>query len=284
VNMSAEIKTWTDPWGGSIAVPRPIRAGKPRRAGLTAVIDKHLGVATAKELIDTAGPHIDVIKLTSATSMFYRESILREKIAIYRAAEVEVMPGGTLGEVALWRDCFDKYLMKARELGFTAIEVSDGTITMSPQLRRMAIETAVGHGFNVVSEIGRKEWSEGVAIEKMAEQVRSDLAWGVNKVVIEAMEFGVNVGILDEKGEVCVSDMQALVEAAEGAEHIIWEAPRRQQQEFFISHFGCDANLGNIPPEEVLVVEATRRALTGMPFRDEYIRSLRGFPSQIDGI
>jgi len=251
----------------------PARPTKPRTTGLTVVIDKHLGVDGLRDFIAVAGPYVDAVKLTSATSLFYDEEALRAKIRLLRDADIEVMPGGTIGEVMLWRGLYPAFLARVRELGFTGVEVSDGTIEMDAETRKMAIGTAAELGFKVVAEVGRKEWAEQGTIADLVADLKRDLALGADKVIIEAMEFGRSVGIVDDKGQVSEEGLAALVAAAGGAERIIWEAPLRQQQELFIARVGANANLGNIPPQEALVVEATRLGLTGIPFAQAYARA-----------
>lgn len=239
------------------------------------VIDKSLGIAGARDLVETAGDYVDIVKLTSATSLFTSAGTLEEKVRIYRSAGIAVGPGGTLAEAALWRGTFDRFLEFVGSLGCSLVEISDGTIELPRAQRNRAIAQARDVGLNVVTEVGRKEWTPAADVAQLARDVTDDIATGANYVVIEAMEFGKNVGVFDENGRPRRDEIDRLCAAAEGGE-MMWEAPLRQQQEFFIDQFGPNVNLGNIPPTEVLVLEATRYSLTGLPFRSAYLSACRG--------
>lgn len=249
------------------------RGEKPREKGITCVLDKHLGLAGTADLVAVAGRYIDVVKLTSLTSAFHPVELLRQKIALLRDAGIEVCPGGTCAEVMLWQGVYPQFLNRAKELGFTGIEISDGTIDMPDAMRREAIERAASAGFMVFSEVGRKEWSPQTGLEDLVADLKRDLRYGAQKVIVEAMEVGQSVGIMDADGNPSEQGLVALLEAAGGAQHIIFEAPLRKQQEIFIDRLGSEVNLGNIPPHEVLVVEATRRGSTGIPFMTAYARN-----------
>lgn len=267
-------KPATPVWGNLLDGLGVTRQPKPRTRGLTCVLDKHLGLQGTRDLIETAGAFIDVVKLTSLTTAFYPEDVLRGKIRLLRDAGIEVCPGGTCTEVMLWQNVFPAYLDRARELGFNGIEISDGTIDMPDDIRRMAIGLAADKGFFVYSEVGRKEWSLQTGLEDLVADLKRDLAFGAEKVIVEAMEVGQSVGIMDAQGRPSEEGLKALLAAAGGPERIIFEAPLRQQQEVFIDRMGSEVNLGNIPPQEVLVVEATRRGTTGIPFMSAYAASL----------
>lgn len=260
-------------WGSLLDNCSPRREAKPRRAGITCVLDKHLGPGALHDLLLLAGPYIDVLKITSLTSAFHPEALLRDKIALLRDANIEVCPGGTCTEVMLWQGVYPEFLARAKVLGFTGIEISDGTIDMPDEMRKEALGRAADMGFRVFSEVGRKEWSEQTGLEDLVRGVERDLSYGSAFVIIEAMEVGQSVGIMDAAGRPDEAGLAALIKAAGGAERIIFEAPLRQQQELFIDRVGPDVNLGNIPPQEVLVVEATRRGATGIPFMTAYAKS-----------
>jgi len=257
-------------WGDLLAGLPVVGSAKPREQGLTCVLDKYLGESGLRDLIAVAGPYIDVFKLTSLTSAFYDEALLRRKIGLLRDAGIEVCPGGTCTEVMIWQKVYPDYLKRARVLGFSGIEISDGTIDMPDALRREAIGRAAEMGFRVFSEVGRKEWSPQTGLADLAADLKRDLAYGAEKVIVEAMEVGQSVGIMDADGHPSEEGIKTLLQAAGGPEKVIFEAPLRQQQELFIDRIGPAVNLGNIPPQEVLVVEATRRGTTGVPFMTAY--------------
>ena len=249
------------------------REVKPRTEGITCVLDKHLGTNGLQDLLDVAGPYIDVFKMTSLTTAFQTEELLRRKISMLREAKIDVFPGGTCSEVMIWQGIFPAFLRRAKELGFTGIEISDGTIDMSDELRKKSLGKAADMGFHVFSEIGNKEWSPKLEIEKLIEDLQRDFLYGAKFVIVEAMEIGKSVGIMDEKGNPNEESLNALSNAAGGTKRIIFEAPLRHQQELFINKLGPNVNLGNIPPDEVLVVEATRHKTTGIPLMHAYMQS-----------
>lgn len=235
-------------WGDVLTGLAIQRESKPRRSGLTCVLDKHLGIEGTRELISVAGPYIDVVKLTSLTSAFYDPDVLRSKIRLLRDADIDVCVGGTCAEVMLWQKVYPAFLAKAGQWGFTGIEISDGTIEMPDAMRREAIDRALSGGFRVFSEVGRKEWSPQTGLEDLVSDLKRDLACGVDKVIVEAMEIGQSVGIMDAEGNPSEEGLRALTEAAGGSEKVIFEAPLRHQQEIFIDRLGTNVNLGNIPP------------------------------------
>jgi phosphosulfolactate synthase len=263
-------------WGSLLSGLLIARSAKPRTCGITCVLDKHLGLHGIRDLIAVAGPYIDVLKLTSLTTAFYPESLLRKKIILLRDAGIEVCPGGTCAEVMIWQGVYREYLKRAKALGFTGIEISDGTIEIDDASRREALGLAAEMGFRVFSEVGRKEWSSQIGLEQLAADLKRDLGYGAEKVIIEAMEAGHSVGIMDEHGHPSEEGLKALLNAAGGPERVIFEAPLRQQQELFIASVGTNVNLGNIPPDEALVVEAARWGTTGIPFMRAYNKSREG--------
>lgn len=250
-------------WTGVIESPISHRSLKPRQVGLTMVIDKGLGLNQSQDLISTAGDYIDLIKLTFGTSAFYDYDLLKKKIELFKKAQILIMPGGTFLEVALWQNRLEAYLERAQELGFSAIEVSDGTLDISPAVRQRVIQSCLEKGFVVISEVGKKDPKESPPLSILIDQAQKDLAAGVFKVIIEAREAGRGVGIFDEEGKTKMDEVEKIVDAIGHPDVLIWEAPLKNQQQDLILRFGCNVNLGNIPPEEVLALEALRQGLRG---------------------
>jgi phosphosulfolactate synthase len=235
------------------------------------VIDHGLGVREMRDLAETAGAHIDVLKLTSGTSAVTDAAVLRRKIEILRAAGISVQVGGTFTEVCVWQGTFAAFLGRARALGLDSVEISDGTIALDLAARAALIRAAAAAGFVVFTEAGRKEWSSPLGRDAMCDLIRRDLAAGAFKVVIEAMDAGKGVGIFDDAGRPRPDEIEAILGAVDSPDRLVWEAPIRHQQEFLVQRFGPDVNLGNVPPREVLPLEALRRGLTGPTFRDAYL-------------
>lgn len=234
--------------------------GKPRQSGCTMLLDKKLGLVETRDLLELACDYIDVIKLTFGTSALYPETLLRNKIKLIRFYGVDVYPGGTLFEVAIWQNRLDAYLQTAAELGFTGIEISDGTIPINTQDRRRAIAKAKAAGFWVVTEVGKKD---GTVISplRMQEIILDDLEHGADKVIIEGRDSGKGVGIYDRDGRVKEAELEALLHGLDCLDAIYWEAPLKDQQVSLIKRFGPNVNLGNIAPADSLALEALRCGL-----------------------
>lgn len=246
--------------------PLPGYGSKPRQVGYTMVLDKRLGLKETEDLLALAGDYIDLIKLTFGTSALYPEAVLRAKIKLIRSYGVDVYPGGTLFEIAVWQDRLEPFLQCAADLGFTEIEISDGTLDLSPQARRRAIQRAKACGFKVVTEVGKKN-GPPLPVLRMQQMIVDDLAAGADQVIIEGRESGKGVGIFDEEGRIKTAELEALVHDLPAFERVlIWEAPLKSQQVSLIQRFGPNVNLGNIAPEEVLALAALRYGLRGDTF------------------
>lgn len=258
------------------------RSTKPRIAGVTMVIDTYQGRRETADLLETVGEYVDHWKLSFGTSALMDERVLRDKIAVLRSSNVLVYPGGTLTEYAILRGVWRAYLRRARELGFNGIEVSDGTIHLAPAERRDVIRAAIDLGFTVVAEVGKKDPRQQPTIEALAELALADLDSGAAWVTVEARESGLGVGVLNPDGTVRARDVDVIARALDGSqERLIWEAPLKQQQASFIRRFGPNVGLGNIPPRDVLGLEALRAGL-----RFETLRPLadRLEPDRFDGV
>jgi phosphosulfolactate synthase len=258
---------------GVITNPLVDRSVKRRETGYTMVIDKGLGLNATRDLMDTASDYIDSLKQTFGTSAFFDERLLREKIEIVKAAGVDVYPGGTLLEIAICQHVVDRYLRRVRELGFTGVEVSDGTIELTSGERHDAIERAVDMGFLVITEVGKKDPNDKITYPKMHEDIRSDLELGAYKVIVEARESGRGVGIFDASGNPDVAKVEAIIAGVDDPDCLIWEAPLKNQHVFLIKRFGNNVNLGNIPPDEVLALEALRNGLRGDTLKMTYLNN-----------
>ena len=256
-------QTWPNIWEGVFTTPIPSRLNKSRTYGLTMVMDKGLGLNETSELISVAGSYFDYLKLAFGTPALYNPELLRKKIALIRSSDVHVYPGGTFFEIAIMQNNMEAFLDKAWDLGFSAIEVSDGTVPMPPATRRKAIQRAAVKGFQVLSEVGKKDPRQNLSVETTAQQVNDDLETGAFKVILEARESGKGIGIFNSHGEIKKEDFNELVSRIPSQESIIWEAPLKAQQQELILAFGPNVNLGNIPPGETLALESLRVGLRG---------------------
>ena len=257
-------------WKGCFDPPVKDRTEKPRQTGMTMVLDKGLGLRATRDLVETAGHFIDVVKFSFGTSAFYDKSICLDKVRILKEAEIFVMPGGTFLEVAVWRDTFELYLEKAKELGFDAIEVSDGTIEIKPEARASYIKKAVDAGFRVFSEVGKKDPLEELPMSVQHEMIQRDIECGAFKVIVEAREAGKGVGIFDNEGRVKEDEIDKILAGVRSADDLLWEAPLKNQQQLLILKLGTNVNLGNIPAPDVLALESLRQGLRGDTLKKAY--------------
>lgn len=239
----------------------PERIKKPRKAGLTMVMDKGLSVEEAKNFLSVAHPHVDIIKLGFGTSFVTPN--LKDKLEIYRSFDIPVYFGGTLFEAFLIRNQFEDYIRVCREHGISYIEVSDGSITIPHSEKCGYIEKLSKIG-TVLSEVGSKDAAHIIPPYKWIELMKAELEAGSEYVIAEAREAG-NVGIYRGTGEVREGLVQEILTQIPG-EKIIWEAPQKAQQLYFIELLGCNVNLGNIAPSEVIPLEAMRIGLRGDTF------------------
>ena len=261
----------TKAWENVTEMPVLGRTSKPRTTGLTMVIDKGIGMNQTKDLVQTSGEFIDIIKLTFGTSAFYDKEFLKEKIQLLASSDIDVMPGGTFLEVALWKGALEKYLERAKELGFSTIEVSDGTITINPAKRKDIIRQALDMEFKVITEVGKKDPKEALPIAIVHQLIREDVECGAFKVIIEAREAGKGVGIFDQAGKIKQDEVDNIIAGVEDSDHLMWEAPIKNQQQELIIKFGNNVNLGNIPADEVLALEALRQGLRGDTLKRAYL-------------
>jgi phosphosulfolactate synthase len=239
----------------------PERNKKPRAAGLTMVMDKGLSIEEAKNFLSVANPHVDIVKLGFGTSFVTPN--LKEKIDIYQSYEIPVYFGGTLFEAFLIRNQFDDFIQVCKDYDIRYMEVSDGSITIPHAEKCGYIEKLTKHG-TVLSEVGSKDAEHIIPPYKWIELMKAELEAGSSYVIAEAREAG-NVGIYRGSGEVREGLVQEILTQVPG-EKIIWEAPQKSQQLYFIELLGCNVNLGNIAPTEVLPLEAMRVGLRGDTF------------------
>jgi phosphosulfolactate synthase len=250
-------------WDGVVELPVRDRLRKPRESGWTMVLDKGLGLHAVDDLMQVAAPVIDVVKLSFGTSALLDHALLKEKVRTITAHGVHCMPGGTLQEVALWQGAFERYLERARELGFDALEVSDGTIPADARTRADAIARAVKAGFRVLSEVGKKDPGDAEPVARLAEVVNADLDHGAFMVIMEAREAGKGVGIYDAAGTPREAEIEAFLRGVRDPGRVLWEAPLGPQQRYLVLRFGPNVSLGNVAPEDVLALEALRCGLRG---------------------
>ncbi|MGI8950881.1 MAG: phosphosulfolactate synthase [Chitinophagaceae bacterium] len=239
----------------------PKRTPKPRTFGLTMVMDKGLSITDAKNFLSIAHPHVDIVKLGFGTSFVTPN--LREKIEVYQSYDIPVYFGGTLFEAFLIRNQFEDYIAVCKDYKINFMEVSDGSITIPHAEKCGYIEKLTKYG-TVLSEVGSKDAAHIIPPYKWIELMRAELESGASYVIAEAREAG-NVGIYRGSGEVREGLVNEILTQIP-AEKILWEAPQKEQQLYFLELLGCNVNLGNIAPSEVIPLETMRLGLRGDTF------------------
>ena len=234
----------------------PARSVKPREQGITHVLDRGLSVAEVDGMVEVAGPAVDIVKLGWGTAL--ATANLEPKLARYREHGIPVVLGGTLTELAIAQRRVDGLVDWLRELGLRHVEVSDGTLAIDRSEKLRLIERLASE-FVVLSEVGSKDAEFIMAPYVWVEQIEAELAAGAWKVVTEARETG-NAGIFRRDGEVRTGLIDEIVHAVDPG-RLLFEAPRKDQQVWFLRQFGPEVNLGNIAPDDVLSLETLRLGL-----------------------
>jgi phosphosulfolactate synthase len=229
---------------------------EPRTGGLTHVIDKGLGPRAWEDVLETAGPYIDIVKLGWGTA--YVTPNLRAKLDVLR--EKNVVIGGTFFEVVYAKGKLEEYKRWLGELGLTHVEISDGTIEM-PRERKLELIADFARDFTVLSEVGSKDADVVFAPYQWVEWIKEELEAGAWKVVTESREGG-TAGIFRPTGEMRTGLVDEIAHSIDFHD-LVWEAPTKASQAWFVKHFGPEVNLGNIPPEEVIPLETLRLGLRG---------------------
>ena len=236
----------------------PERNEKPRQTGLTMVMDKGMSIRETENFISVAGPHVDIVKLGFGTAFVTPN--LKEKINVYKKADIPVYFGGTLFESFVIRDQFDNYLKILDQFGLDYAEVSDGSIEIDHEKKCEYIRQ-LAKTRKILSEVGSKDAEKIIPPYKWIRLMKEELSAGAWKVIAEAREGG-NVGIYRGTGEVRTGLVDEILTQIEG-EKILWEAPNKAQQVYFIKLLGTNVNLGNIAPNEVIPLETLRLGLRG---------------------
>jgi phosphosulfolactate synthase len=239
----------------------PERTSKPRKHGLTMVMDKGLSFAEAENFLSISAAHTDVVKLGFGTSAVTPN--LRAKIELYQSHGIPVYFGGTLFEAFVIRNQFDDYIAMCKDYKIDLIEVSDGSIEI-PHAEKCGYIEKIAKISKVISEVGSKDAAHIIPPYKWIELMSAELSAGSEYVIAEAREAG-NVGIYRGSGEVREGLVQEILTKIP-AEKILWEAPQKAQQLYFLELIGCNVNLGNIAPTEVIPLEAMRIGLRGDTF------------------
>lgn len=239
----------------------PERTAKPRSNGMTMVMDKGLSTREVENFIEVAGPYVDIVKLGWSTS--FVTPVLDRKLEIYKEAGIPVYFGGTLFEAFIIRNQYDDYKRVLDKYKMEWAEISDGSIDLEHSKKCELIRDLKQH-VKVVSEVGSKDAANIMAPYQWIELMSAELEAGSQYVIAEARESG-NIGIYRDSGEVRQGLVQELLTKIP-SEKILWEAPQKAQQTFFIKLLGSNVNLGNIPPNETIPLETLRLGLRSDTF------------------
>lgn len=239
----------------------PERPAQPRENGVTMMMDKGLSLRQAEDFIESSGHLTDLIKLGFGTSVISRN--LKEKIKLYQKAGLKVYVGGTLFEAFAIRSMLDDYKRFIDDLGLDTCEVSDGSIVLEHNVKCEYIRE-LSKNYRVLSEVGSKEAGILISPAKWISMMNTELESGSWMVIAEARESG-NVGIYRPNGTAHVLLVNRILSKVPG-DRILWEAPVKSQQAWFIKHLGANVNLGNIAYDDVIPLETLRLGLRGDTF------------------
>jgi len=252
----------------------PRREGKPRSRGLTHVIDKGLNLREIEGLFDTAGEYVDIVKLGWGTS--YVTNNLEKKIALYRSFATPVVCGGTLFEAVFAQGKVDDFKRWLEHYRFSHVEISDGTIEI-PRERKLELISDFARDFAVLSEVGSKDADVVYAPYQWVEWIAEELSAGAWKVIAEGREGG-TAGIYRPTGEMRTGLVDEIAHSIDFGD-LIWEAPTKSSQAWFVKHFGPEVNLGNIPPDEVIALETLRLGLRGDTLKEVLLGGAEAIPA-----
>ncbi|MCG8309712.1 MAG: phosphosulfolactate synthase [Cytophagales bacterium] len=239
----------------------PQRTEKPRKVGLTMAMDKGLSIREVEDFVNVCGNYVDIVKFGWGTS--YVTPNLKEKISIYKKAGIPVYFGGTLFEAFIVRGQFEDYVKVIEKYELEYAEVSDGSIDLDHEVKCDFIHK-LSQKVTVLSEVGSKDVDKIIPPYKWIALMQAELDAGAWKVIGEARESG-NVGLFRSSGEVRSGLVEEILTKIP-FENIIWEAPQKSQQVWFIKLLGSNVNLGNIAPNEVIPLETIRIGLRGDTF------------------
>ncbi|TVR31838.1 MAG: phosphosulfolactate synthase [Balneolaceae bacterium] len=243
----------------------PARTAKPRSEGITLALDKGYSVRQAEDFCESASEYTDIVKLGWGTS--YVTKNLDEKLGVYKKYNIPVYFGGTLFEAYVLRDQLEAYveLLKRYELQYA--EVSNGTIWLSEN-KKLDIISKLSEQFTIFSEVGSKNPDDIIPPYKWVKMINNELEAGAWKVICEARESG-TVGVFRPNGEVRSGLIDEITDQI-SPDKLLFEAPQKEQQVWFIKKFGSNVNLGNIQPSEVISVETLRLGLRSDTLFDFY--------------
>jgi phosphosulfolactate synthase len=241
----------------------PSRPKKKRETGLTMVMDKGMSVQQTEQFVDACSEYVDLVKFGFGTALVTNK--LKDKIRIYKQANITPYFGGTLFELFVVRNTFDEYrkFLETYEMGLT--EVSDGSVEI-PHDDKLEYIKKLTSDWTVLSEVGSKKAGVEIPPDEWVSMMNKELEAGSWKVITEARESG-TIGIYNKDGTANIELIEDIMQHI-SPEHILWEAPNKKQQVWFIKLLGSNVNLGNIAPDNVIPLETLRLGLRGDTFFD----------------
>jgi phosphosulfolactate synthase len=239
----------------------PERPSRPRDSGITMVMDKGLSIREAEDFMSVGSEYTDYVKLGFGTSLITPG--FEKKIKLYKKAQVTPYFGGTLFEAFIIRDMFEEYIAFLDKYEIDTVEVSDGSYDFEHKRKLEYISRLAERG-TVISEVGSKKKNVVYTPEEWVAMMKSELTAGSFKVIAEARESG-TIGIYNEDGSINNTIICGIADHVK-LENVIWEAPLKSQQAWFIKNFGANVNLGNIAPNEIIPLESLRLGLRGDTF------------------
>jgi phosphosulfolactate synthase len=239
----------------------PDRPVKPRKSGLTMVMDKGMSIREAEDFVSVGSEYTDFVKLGFGTSIITPG--VDKKISVYKNAGIIPYFGGTLFEAFIIRNMFDKYLELIDKYEITLVEVSDGAYEFDHN-QKLEYISRLAESRTVLSEVGSKKKDVVYSPNQWVDMMKSELEAGAFKVIAEARETG-TTGIYNDDGSIN-NDIIDAISHHVSLDNVIWEAPLKSQQAWFIKHFGANVNLGNVAPNEIISLETLRLGLRGDTF------------------
>ena len=214
--------------------------------------------------MNISGDYVDYLKFGWGTSIVHDREIIKAKVEMYKSHKITPYTGGTLFELAYMNGKLDEFFDEAHDLGFPAIEISDGSTNISHEEKLKCIRMAKGEGFEVLSEVGKKDpnLDKELTLDERIRYMQEELDAGSSLVIVEAREGGKNIGIFDSTGNAKEDEIDYILDNFDGS-RILWEAPNKDQQVFFILKLGNTVNLGNISSDDITSLETLRQGLRG---------------------
>lgn len=230
----------------------------------TMVLDKGLGYKSVEDSLKLTGDYFNLLKFGWGTSILYEKELIKDKNELYQSYDIKTYTGGTLFELANKNNKIEEFFEELDNLGFNAVEISDGSTNIDDVTRYSCIEMAKDAGFYTLSEVGKKnpQKDHEYSIEDRINLINMDMEHKSDMVIVEGRESGKNIGIYDEKGNVKEDELKAIADNV-NQKKLMWEAPNKNQQIELILSFGNDVNIGNVNFNEIISLETLRRGLRG---------------------